>query len=215
MFHAMSPGYSFLIHQDPHQFHDPDGGMGIVQLDSHLVGEIGKVIRMSLLVSTNDVLQGGGNEEVFLLQPQFLALEHVVVGVQNFRDGFRMDLVGNGLLVVSVIEVTQLEVAGTLGSPEAEIVHRMVSVSRYGNIVRHGHHLLGIHPFVPFTTPFIDELPDLPVEVDRIQGFGAIDFPGVPIPQPGIGGFHLFSVADPLEEDPVLVPNPVPVGGEA
>ena len=57
--------------------------MRIVQLDRHFVGKAIKVF-VGRQVTANDVLQRRGNEEVLLFEPQFLAFERVVVGIQDF-----------------------------------------------------------------------------------------------------------------------------------
>ena len=38
-----------------------------------------------LTVTAKDILKGGGNEEVLLLQPEFLALTDIVAGVQHLE----------------------------------------------------------------------------------------------------------------------------------
>ena len=39
-----------------------------------------------MLEAPDNIMKGGSTQEVLLLQPQLLPLEHVVVGVENTRD---------------------------------------------------------------------------------------------------------------------------------
>ena len=97
--------------------------MGIVELDGRLVREAGKhrqaLLRIehlpALLVAAQDVLQRRGDEEVFLLEPQFLALKDVVVGVEDLGDVLRACLGLDGPFVVAAVEVAQVELVGGLG----------------------------------------------------------------------------------------------------
>ena len=69
---ASSQSSAVIVDEDAHQFGDGHGGMGVVQLDRHLVGERAHLVIL-LHVAADDVLQRGGGEEIFLPQPQLLA----------------------------------------------------------------------------------------------------------------------------------------------
>ena len=81
--HGRSPRPSqptpLIIEQDPHQFGDRQRRVGVVELDRHLPREVLQLVLM-LLEPAEDVLEGGGDQEVFLPQPQFLAAGDVVPG---------------------------------------------------------------------------------------------------------------------------------------
>ena len=62
-----------------------------------------------VLVASDDILQGGGHEKVFLLQPQLLALKEVVVWVQHARNVLGDVAVNDSLDVVAVVEVRQVK----------------------------------------------------------------------------------------------------------
>lgn len=85
--------------------------MSVVQLNGNLVRktvEISPVMflgpEFARLVTTNDVLQRRCAHEVLLLQPKFLTLEKVVVGVQNPGNIFREVSVEHGLNIISVVD---------------------------------------------------------------------------------------------------------------
>jgi hypothetical protein len=71
-----------LVDQQAHEFGTGDCRMRVVQLDRRLVGKLmGRMARAD--EATHDVLQGGGGQQVLLLQPEFLALVGRVVGIED------------------------------------------------------------------------------------------------------------------------------------
>lgn len=66
--------------------------MGVIELDGHLVRELPPGA-LGLLEAANNVVQGGGNPEVLLLQAKFLSSLEVVIGVQNSTDSLSSLLV--------------------------------------------------------------------------------------------------------------------------
>ncbi len=70
--------------QQAHQFRPGNRRMRIVQLDRHLRRQSAQ-IGMFAIEPAQDVAQRGGREEVFLLQPQFLALLGRVIRIQHAR----------------------------------------------------------------------------------------------------------------------------------
>ena len=73
------------IHQNTHKLRHAQCGMGIVDMDSHLIG---KVIKRSVGVQMlgDDALQGCGHQEVLLAQSQKLTLVVIVGGIQDLGD---------------------------------------------------------------------------------------------------------------------------------
>ena len=61
-----------VIDQQPHQFRNRNGRMGIVQLDRRLVRQRADVAEI-LHMASNDVLDRGRGEEILLPQPKLLA----------------------------------------------------------------------------------------------------------------------------------------------
>lgn len=69
-----------LIHQNSLKLGHGNGRMGVIQLNSDVFRQ-GGVRKIELLVSSQDVLQGGCAPKVLLLQSKFFALVGVVVRV--------------------------------------------------------------------------------------------------------------------------------------
>ena len=84
--------------------------MRIVQLDCDLIRENGE-IRMGFLEPAEDILNRRRDEEVLLFEPEFLAFEHIVVGIQNLGYVFRYRFCGDSLDIVAVIEVVEVKFA--------------------------------------------------------------------------------------------------------
>ena len=61
------------------------------------------------LEASDDVLQGGGHQEVLLLQAQFLALEEVVVGVEHSGDVLGIVPVNDSINVVTSIDCSNTQ----------------------------------------------------------------------------------------------------------
>ena len=75
-----------------------------------------------MLVSSNDVRQGCGDEKIFLLETKFFALHvlrererrvewrenrgrtHVIVGIENARDILRQTLFTDSLEVITIVD---------------------------------------------------------------------------------------------------------------
>ena len=92
-----------LVHQDAHQFGHRDRRMGVVELHGGVLGQRGKRAEF-VEVAAGDVLQRGGGEEIFLAQPQLLALGRGVVGIEHARDRFGLSARGGRADHVAAVE---------------------------------------------------------------------------------------------------------------
>ena len=72
-----------LIDEEAHQLRDGDGGVGVVHLNGEAAMQFGKGPLLREL-DMKDVLQGAGHEEELLGQAQLLALNAVIVGIEDF-----------------------------------------------------------------------------------------------------------------------------------
>ena len=136
--------------------------------------------KLAVLEAPDHVMQRGGAEEIFLLQPELLALEHVVIRVEDPGDVLRQVTVQHRLDVVPGVEHLQVEALGALGGPEPQGVDHIVSEPGDGVVVREGQHHLRVDPLAAA----LGGEDDLAVEVDRHGELGSALFPGVAVPQP-------------------------------
>lgn len=105
------PRETLDVHQEAHQLGDGHGRVRVVQLDGHLLREQVEVradavsgAEFRRFEAADDVLEGCGAHEVFLLQAELLALEEVVVGVEHSGDVLGQVAVEYGLDVVAVVD---------------------------------------------------------------------------------------------------------------
>ncbi len=105
---GVAPRDAVFVDQQAHQFRNRDRGVSVVQLH-------GKFFVKALqgdflqLRDAQHVLQRTGHEEILLLQPQFLALGLLVVGIQHLGDIFRRHLLVYRAVVIAAIEHGKVE----------------------------------------------------------------------------------------------------------
>jgi hypothetical protein len=92
---ALRPGavpvHAVLVDQQPHEFGHGQCGMGVVQVDRHLVGQDVEAAVVSQETS-HEILQRGADEEELLAQAQFAPVIGAVVRVQHPGDVLRLVL---------------------------------------------------------------------------------------------------------------------------
>ncbi len=203
------PGQPLVVEQHPHQLCHGDGGVGVVELDRHLVRQLVQAV-VGALVAAQDVVDRGADEEVLLLQAQLPALGGVVLGVEHLGDALRQRLLLHRASVVPVVEDLEVEVVGGLGRPEPQVVDRVVVVAGHRHVVGHGLHLLGLDPAAAQLAVDLLLL-HAAVKVDRHGALVAGDLPDVAQAQPGVGVLHLPAVLQPLLEDAELIADAVAV----
>ena len=125
-----------------------------------------------------------------------------------------MGLGFNGLDIVAVIEIIEIEFIGGFGRPEPQVVDRVVEVARNRRVVRHGQDILGVGPDIVKIAVFIPILLHMAVKLHRKGKLRTPDFPGVSEAQPVVGLFHLVTVGNALIEYSVFVTDSVTVTGD-
>jgi hypothetical protein len=113
------PAKAVFVHQQPHQLGHADGRVGVVQVDGHLVAEVGQPAVFGQ-VAGQDVLDAGAGEEVLLAQPQLAPGRGAVVGVEHPGDVFVLVLELGGAGVVAGVEGMQVDLAGRRGLPQPQ-----------------------------------------------------------------------------------------------
>lgn len=132
---SLIPLETLEINKDALQLDNGKRGVGIIELDGNLIGELAPGA-LRLLEAANNVVKRGGNPEVLLLEAQLLASLEVVVGVEDSTDGLSALLVGNGAFVVAIVELLEVELAARgLGGPQAQVVGRRGIVAGNRNVV--------------------------------------------------------------------------------
>jgi hypothetical protein len=197
--------------------------MRVVELDGGALGEALKQRHAArlivqppvFLVAAQDVLHRGRDEEVLLLEAQLLALEGVVVRVEDLRDVLRLHLAFDRADVVAGVELAKVEVPARLRRPQAERVDGAVAEAGDRRVVGHGEDVFGVEPVDAQLAVLVDARLHAAVQLDREEIVRPRDLPGVAVLEPGVGHLGLGTVDDALVEDAVLVADAVAVGRHA
>ena len=187
--------------------------MGVVDLDDVLLVEVPQGAVLGLVLPA-DVLHGGGDEEILLLEPQGLALVVVVLGVEDLGDGLGHGLLLHGLQVLAPGEEGHVQGDGALGVPQPEDVDVVGAVAGDLHVLGHGQHVAA--PLVDHGVAAVG-VPHVlhgAAEADLLYLVHLGDEPGVAQAQPVVGQLHLLAVHDLLLEEAQLVADGVAGGGD-
>ena len=206
------PAVRAFVQQNAHHFGDGQGGMGIVELDGHLVGQ---VVQRAVLVQVvaHDVRDGSGRQEILLAQTQDLTLGVVVVGIQDLGDQLSGSAVADGGVVVAGVEAAHVE-AGRLGLPQTQLGHTGRAVTGHIHIVGHSDDAVVVLVLHMMETA-VPGLDGLAVKADLLGLVGVALDPHLTAGQPVIGSFLLPAVHDLLLEDTVFIQDGVTGAGDA
>ncbi len=196
------------VHQQAHQLGDADRRVGVVELDRVFFVEP-RQVRLPLEEDPDHVLQGAGDEEKLLHQPQAAAGGRLVVGVQDLGEVLGADLVVDGAVVVAHVERAQVEGGGRLRLEEAQHDDR-------GRGIAGDHRVVGDAADQPVGDPAdavaaggVADRFRAAAEGDVVGDLGTRDLPGIALAQPLIRHLLLPPVADFLGEDAELVTDAV------
>jgi len=210
---GLVPAQAVIVHQDAHQLGDGHGGMGVVDVDGHLVREDGEVVAVGVDELLYRELDGRGGEEILLLQAQLLALVAVVVGIENLGDDLRQLALLHGLHVLAAVEVAHVDLVDGLGAPGAQEVDLGAVIAHHGDVVGHGLHGLVVQVAVVGAAVVLIGF-DAAAEVDLHRVLGVGDLPDVAAGQPVVGYLHLVAVHQPLAEQAELIADGATHGGQ-
>ncbi len=163
--------------------------------------------------AAQDILQGTGNEEIFLLEAELFAIKYVVVGVEDLGEVFGQNLVGDGIDIFAAIEIVEVKIGGCFGRPQTESIDSASAVADNRQIVGHADDVAGIDP-APFLALRSGDDVHAAFELNGKRVLGAGDFPGVAELEPLVGLFDLVAVDNLLIEDAEIVAESVADGGE-
>ena len=174
------------VGEQPDELGDDHGGVGVVNLDDHVVGEGIQGVAPLLQLLENE-LGAGGHHEVLLVHPQEPSRLVAVVGVEE------------GGKVVGDVPLVEVDAhpglgGGLLHVKEVQPVGAAVARAGHRQIVAHRLHV--------------------PLAEGYGEGPAGGDEPALLL-QPGVGQFSLFVVLELLAEQAVVVVEPHPVAGQS
>ena len=196
------PIVAVLVHEDAHELRDADDRVGVVKLEGDLVCEGGQIrLVLARVEDADGVMDGGGHEEVLLLETQRLALRGGILRIQDLGDVFRFDLRLDGIKVLGLVEGEQVELVVALGGPQAKGVHTAGSIARNHVVDRDCTH--GPSRLPNLLAVLFD---DFAAEGDLLVAVVVDVAPWLFVGQPVVRGFDLLAVfVELLLEDAVLV----------
>ena len=198
------PAQAFFVHQQAHQFRNRQTRMRVVDVDDDLLRQLAPVRAVELLEVLEDVLEGGGGEEILLLQAEQLAFVVVVFGVEDVGDGFRQFLFLRRLHIVAVVEVAQVNALRGAGAPQAQTVDG-------GGVIAHQRHVVGnsldrvVADVTEHRAAVLVAHFDVTVEVHFAGILHYGHFPHVAVAQPVVRQLDLLTVHNLLAEQTVFI----------
>ena len=164
-------------------------------------------------VAIDQVLQRGGDEEIFLAQPQLAARRALVVRIEELADRFRARLLGAGADIVALVEGVELQRIGRACRPQAQRVDVLAAPADDRRVIGDRLHGLGRMPDRAVAALVVDML-DAAAEMDVIDHLGPLQFPGIAEAQPFVRIFLLPALIDDLAEQAVIVADAVADRGD-
>ena len=209
---GLVPRQFVFVVENAHELDHGQRGMGVVELDRDLVGEVAPGAGQAL-EAADDVAQRARDEKVLLDEAQLLARFRLVVRIKNLGDGFALGLGGERLAVTAAVEGLEVDFLRRTRFPKAEEIHRVGAVAGDRNVVGNADDLLGVHPARDVVALVVEDIFDVAVELDRLGEFGPHDFPRRAEAHPVVGQFDLVALVEFLAEEAELVVNAVADGG--
>ena len=208
---GLVPAVALLVQQNTHQLGDDQGGVGVVDLDDMLPGEVAQGAVLGLVLA-DDGLDGGGHEEILLFQPQGLALGVVVVRVEHLGDDLGHGLLLHRFQILPPGVERHVHRQGTLGIPQPQGVGVVGLVAGDLHVPRDGQHG-GVAHMLGVVDPVLPAVDDLAAETDLLRLLHLGDKPCVAQTQPVVGQLLLLAIDNLLLEDAQLVADGVAGGG--
>jgi hypothetical protein len=197
-----------LIDKDSQKFNGTDGWMSIIKLDLIFVSKLGESIVVSIFISSNDIVDGGGAEEVLLLQSEFLTSISVIIRVKNTRDVLGILSLSNGTMIITGVELVEIEGVSWSGFPKSQVVG-IVSVETWNwGIVGHSDDLLAALPVGSLGVTVLVFVRNT-IESNLIGDILSLNLPWISMIQPKVRNFSLISISNNLLENTVIVSNTI------
>ena len=144
-----------------------------------------------------------------LAQAQFLAALTGIIGIEHHRDIFSGIFLRDSFGVTTGIEFFEIELIRGCRFPQSQRIDRIVAVAGNRNIIGNRKHVTAANPKYAIDAVLIDDSLGAPAEMNNLCELLTLQFPGVAVPKPVIGVFHLEAIFDVLTEHAIFVTNAV------
>ena len=119
-----------LVEQNPHQLGDGHARVRVVELDGDLVGKRAPV-GIGSAEAAHEIGERAGDQKILLHEAQALPHARGVVGIEDPRQGFGREPLGQRAHELAVAERLEVEVVGRRGGPEPERVDGLAAVAHH------------------------------------------------------------------------------------
>ena len=202
---CLIPAKSFLIQKDTHQLCDCYSRMGVVQLECCLLIEFTDIF-MALLIFFNCCLYTCRDEEVLLLQTQFLTCIVIIIRIKDIDDVLCQILLLNSLLIITLIEGIKMEIIDCLCIPYTQGVDDVVVVAEHRNIIwNRAYRLVALLNKIVSLVLLIILHTHIATEFYDLRILRTAQLKRVAILEPVIRYFHLITILDFLLEHTITV----------
>ena len=205
---GLVPAEVRVVEQNAHQLGDRQRRVRVVELDGDLLGKRAPV-GVAAPEAPHEVGQRAGDQEILLHEAQALPHARGVVGIEDARQRFGRQRLGQRADEIAAAEFLEVEVVGRGRGPEAERVDRLAAVADDRAI--EGDADQGGRPAGDRAQAAAAQL-ERAVQLDLDLLVRAGDLPGVRAAEPVVRLLVLPAVLDRLPEDAVFVAQAVAHG---
>src|SRR5262245_22106993 len=163
----------------------------------------------SSLVDPEQILQGTGDEEELLLEPQNFSLDQLIVRIEDLRDVLRTHFLFDRTIIVALIVGGEIEGLDRLSLPESKQIRCTDAITQDRSVVRFPFDNVVRHPFRYVIALAISRVLGVTSKLHIVVEFRANNFPWITISEPFVGSLRLPAIPDRLLKYPEFVPNAV------
>ena len=205
------PIKEILVDQDSHQLGNTKGGMGIVDVDRHLIRQIVQRAVYCHMVADN-ALTGSGNHKILLRQTEQLSFDVIIRRIQHLGDQLRVGAFLHGAGILSLRKQTHIEIVNISGFPQPKLCDRLTVRTRDHHVVGYCFDLLAVL-IKDLQMSVLPVLLHVTAHLYVINAVGSGNQPDLSAGQPDIGKLYLHTVYDHLLEQTVLIADGKARGG--
>src|SRR6266852_3944822 len=164
-------------------------------------------------MALDQILQRGRDEEIFLPQPELAPRGALVVRIEEFADRLRAGLLGGGAKIIAGVEDVELERIGRARRPQPERVDVLAAPADDRRVVGYRLHGFRRMPDRAVASLVVGML-DAAAEMDVMDHFGPLEFPGVAEREPDVRIFLLPAMIEDLPEQAEIVTDAIADRGD-
>ncbi len=186
--------------------------MGIIELHCGLLRKAAQ-LAVGPEMTLDQILQRGGDKEIFLAQPQLAPGRALVIRIKELADRFGARLLGDGAEIVAGVEDVELEGVGRARRPQPQRVDVLAAPADDRGVVGDRLHGFRWVPDRAVASLRLDVF-DTAAVMHVIDHFRPLEFPGVAEAQPFVGIFLLPAIVDDLAEQAEIIADAVADRGD-